>query len=288
MITFSYRRLNTARKAFQVLAVAFLVAVPILNWLGVHWLLGTLYSLSIGELDIADPAMALQTVLLTGTFWVPLLLAAAIPVLLALVFGRVFCSWICPYNTLIEWMDGLEKRVFRSRWLKKRRRPAEGNPRRAIYWTIFGGLLLATLLAGLPLLAWLSAPGILSSQLSQGILGMGLGLELVLVLGLLVLEVAIARRFWCKYACPVGATLALARAPWTLHVAHDDERCGCPRGAEACHIACPLGLQPRAAESLAPYCYNCGSCVAACEKTRRGALRFSFARESNPTRTEVR
>lgn len=287
-IRFSYRSLNRARQLFQVLALLFLVAVPVLNWLGVHWLLGTLYSLSIGALDIADPAMALQSILLTGSFYIPLLLAAALPVVLALAFGRVFCSWVCPYNSLMDWLDRAEGKLFRKRWLRGHRRDPGGNPRRAIYWAVFGALLLAMLVVGVPLLAYLSAPGILSSALSQGILGMGVGLELALVALLVVAELAIARRVWCKYACPVGATLSLARVPWTLHVAHDSERCTCPAGAAPCSIACPLGLVPREAGRLAPYCYNCGSCVAACEKTRRGALSFSFSRDENMKPVEVR
>lgn len=285
---FSYRTLNRTRQLFQLLAVVFLVAIPVLNWLGVHWLLGTLYSLSIGALDIADPAMAIQSVLLTGSVYVPLLLAAALPAVLALAFGRVFCSWVCPYNTLLDWLDRLESRVLRKRWVGKHRRDAGGNPRRVIYWTIFGALLVAALAMGLPVLAYLSAPGILSSQLSQGILGMGVGLELALVALLLAAEVAIARRLWCTYACPVGAALSLFRVPWTLHVAHDEARCTCPAGAAPCSVACPLGLVPREAGSLAPSCYNCGSCVAACEKSRRGALSFSFTRDNNRKPTEVR
>jgi ferredoxin-type protein NapH len=271
----SYRRLDRIRKGFQLFAVLFLVAVPVLNWMGVRWVVGTLYSISIGGLDIADPMMALQATLLTREVFVPLLLAAAIPVLLALVFGRVFCSWMCPFNTIQEWLDSARRRLFKSRWLKSRRRRAPRNPRPVVYWSIFAGLLAAALLAGLPLLAWLSAPGILSTQVSHAVFGMGLGMELALVAGLVVGEFALARRVWCKYACPVGATLSLCRTPWTLRVVRDAEKCQCKTGGEACQIVCPLGLTPLAG-GLAPSCFNCGSCIAACEKMRRGALSFGF------------
>jgi ferredoxin-type protein NapH len=271
----SYRNLDRIRKGFQVFAVLFLVAVPVLNWMGVHLVVGTLYAISIGALDIADPMMALQATLLTREVFIPLLLAAAIPVLLALVFGRVFCSWMCPFNTIQEWLDSAKERLFKRRWLKSRRRPARPNPRPALYWGIYAGLVAVTLLVGLPLMAWLSAPGILSSQISHAVFGMGVGLELALVGGLVVGEFALARRVWCKYACPVGATLSLCRTPWTLQVVRDAEKCTCKSGSEACQIVCPLGLTPLAG-GLAPSCYNCGSCIAACEKMRRGALSFGF------------
>lgn len=105
-------------------------------------------------------------------------------------------------------------------------------------------------------------------------------MEMALVAGLVVGELAIARRLWCKYACPVGATLSLFRSPKTMRVVRDAERCGCKPGAEACRVACPLGLVPLHT-GLAPYCYNCGSCIASCEKARQGALRFSFSTSDN-------
>jgi ferredoxin-type protein NapH len=271
----SYRNLDRIRKGFQLFTVLFLVAVPVLNWMGVRWVVGTLYSISIGALDIADPMMAVQATLLTREVYIPLLLAAAIPALLALVLGRVFCSWMCPFNTIQEWLDAAKRRLFKRRWLKARRRPREANPGPALYWGIYAGLLAMSLLVGLPILAWLSAPGLLSSQLSQAILGMGPGLELALVAGLVLGEFALARRVWCKYACPVGATLSLFRTPWTLRVVWDAEKCGCKVGAEACQVACSLGLTPLGG-GLAPSCFNCGSCLTTCEKTRNGALGFAF------------
>jgi ferredoxin-type protein NapH len=276
MTATGYRTLNRARRVAQVAMLAVLVAIPLLSAAGIHWLIGTLYALSIGPLDIADPAMALQTLLLTRSVYLPLLLAAALPVALALVLGRVFCSWLCPYNTLAEWADGLQRRFFRKRWARLRRRAPAANPRPAVYWGIFGGLLVLTLLAGLPLLAFLSAPGILSSQLSQAMLGAGVGLELALVGGVLAAEIAVARRFWCKYACPVGATLALCHTRWTLRIRREPAACACRVGGEACRAVCPLGLAPTAGE-VHPYCFNCGACLAACEKVRNHALTFAFA-----------
>jgi ferredoxin-type protein NapH len=273
-----YRRLNRWRGAFQLFVMIFLLAVPLLNLSGYHWVIGTLYSISFGRLDIADPALVLQTTLLTRSLYVPLLLAAVVPMLLAFVLGRVFCSWMCPFNTMAEWLDGAKRRLFRRWWLRGARRGPGGNPRPVTYWSIFAGLLLVVTLTGVPLLALISAPGILSSQLSQAILGLGIGLELALVGGILLSETVGGRRVWCKYICPSGALLSLCRTPRTLRVLNEPTRCSCPPGGEACRIICPLGLDPRAADAH-PYCFNCGSCMASCQKARRSALHFGFGRK---------
>jgi ferredoxin-type protein NapH len=269
----TYRTLDRLRRITQVAALLFVAAIPVLGVLGIHKLLGTLYSVSIGPVDIVDPALALQTVLLSRELYVPLLLAAAIPAALALVFGRVFCSWACPFNTLHDWAASVRRRVVR-------RRPAAGagvpaNPRPVLYWGIFAGLLALVLATGLPLFVWLSPPGILTSQFSHAVFGLGVGLELGLVAALLVAEVTLARRWWCKYACPVGATLSLFRTPRTLRVVRDAAACTCRPGGEACRVECPLELKPDLV-NIQPYCFNCGSCLRVCEKTKRSALRFSF------------
>lgn len=274
----SYHTVNRVREGVQLVALLFLLAVPVLNLLGVHAIVGTLYAISIGPLDIADPAMVLQTVLLTREVYVPLLLAAVVPVVLALLFGRVFCSWMCPYNTLLEWVDR-GRRFSKRGWLKAHQRTPAANPRPVWYWTIFAGLVAATVVVGLPLLGYLSAPGLLSSQAAQAILGLGVGLELALVGSLLAVEAVAGRRLWCTYGCPVGAMLAVFRTRWTLRLARDPSRCTCKTGAEPCHLACPLGLTPNRGD-VYPYCFNCGLCAAACEKTRKGALDLQIGRRA--------
>lgn len=159
----SYRKLHRLRSAVQVFSLLFLFAVPVLNLLGVHTILGTLYSLSVGGLDITDPLMALQTILLTEQIYLPLLLGVILPVLLAFVFGRVFCSWMCPQNTLSEWLDALLKRFWKEPWQQAHRRPIVKNPPPLVYWAVFAALLIATLLASFPLLSYFSLPGIISS-----------------------------------------------------------------------------------------------------------------------------
>lgn len=276
-----YHRLNTTRKAVQILSLLFLVAVPVLNWMGIYDILGTLYSISIGDLDIVDPAMALQTMLLTRDVYAPLLVAMLLPIGLALVFGRVFCSWMCPHNTISEWLDGLYRRLFKRRWRAAHVSREPVNPHPAITWGLLGGLMVLMMVLGIPLLSYLSMPGILTSQISQAILGMGVGLELGLVIVVLVIEFVLARRIWCTVLCPVGAVLSLFRTRYTLRVHHDTVRCECKHETEPCQYACPLNLAPRYAH-LYPNCFNCGICAATCEKLGRQALTLRWGASPVP------
>ncbi len=271
----TYRRLNRYRRWVQTLSLLLFVAVPVLNGYGIHAIVGTLYSISIGELDMADPVMVLQTILLTREIYLPLLLAAVVPVVIAWLFGRVFCSWVCPQNTLSEWSDALQQRFFPKRWKREHHFKFGRNPSAVWYWLIFAALLLITVILGLPLLSYVSAPGIITSFLSQAILGLGVGAEIVLVLAIFAIEAALFRRFWCKYACPVGAGLALFQGRRSLRVQFNTEMCDCKPGTAPCYAVCPLHLAPKDIETLYPYCFNCGLCVAFCENAGH-ALTFGF------------
>lgn len=279
----SYARLNKIRRLVQIFALLFLFIVPVLNLLGSHFILGSLYSISFGALDIVDPVMAFQTLVLSKILYGPLILACIIPIVLALIFGKVFCSWMCPYNTLLEWVEIIEIKYFKRwyRWTQRKRN--FGNPRRRVYWAVFILLVFITLIVGLPLLSYLSMPGIISTQIAQTIRGMDPGIELGLAVGLLGVESVVANRFWCKYICPVGAGLAVFRVPNTLHLSYDEATCDCGGSISPCEKTCPLGLSPKEA-GIYPSCYNCGECLKTCEKTGSGALGFAWTQSKLPKR----
>lgn len=153
-----------------------------------------------------------------------------------------------------------------------------------LYWSLFAALVLAALLFAFPLLSYLSLPGIISSSISQSILNMGFGIEIALVLLVLLSEIFLARRYWCKYVCPVGAMLAVFRWRRTMRLVYEETQCACHALTEPCHYVCPLQLSPKR-ENVYPYCCNCGLCTSACEKTGKAALTFGFKRAAPRTHT---
>lgn len=276
---FIYRNLAPLRRIVQITALLFIIAVPFLNRLGYKQIIGTYYSLSIGNLEVVDPAIMMQTVLLTKQFYIPLLLAAVVPILIAFFLGKVFCGWICPFNFLAEFTDRVRKKL-RPRTVRVR----NTNPFPYTYWLIFMSVFLILLVSGVPIVTHISMPGLLSAQLADLIFSGTLGLEILLVILILLLEIFTVPRFWCKYICPVGATLALFRSPHALKIKFTTSKCTCSAGNFLeCHSACPLHLDPRN-PGIYPYCFNCGACVDACRRNGQ-ALLFSFRDDEKATPT---
>ncbi|GAB4377348.1 MAG: hypothetical protein Kow0042_24950 [Calditrichia bacterium] len=266
---FLYHHLHRIRRFVQVFTLLGLVLIPILNKQDIHVSTGTLYSLSMGNLDMVDPALLLQTILLTGQIYFPLLLAAVVPLVIAFLLGKVFCSWVCPFNLLGEFAEKLRRKI-NPRSVKIR----NSNPRSLTYWLVFGAIILAVAVSGIPIVTLISLPGLLSAEISDWIGWGEVGIEGGIIVFIILIEIIVAPRFWCKYVCPVGATLALFRSSRTLKIYYNPQTCSCRPGYLPCNSACPIHLDPRQA-NIYPYCYNCGECVEVCREKGQ-ALQFTM------------
>ncbi len=73
---------------------------------------GTLWSMQLFGVDLTDPLAAVEMLATSKHVHWPLIASIAIPVALALLLGKVFCSWICPGYVLFE-ITGKLRRLLR-------------------------------------------------------------------------------------------------------------------------------------------------------------------------------
>lgn len=263
-------KIKIFRRITQILTILLIVAIPILNRKGVTILMGSLYSLAIDGVWITDPLSGFQVILSTLSAESTLLLSMLIPIAIAFIFGRVFCSWACPQNTISEIFDYLSERLSLKRLLKP-------SPRALPRYVVLAALLILVLLLAFPIANLISAPGIISVQVSKLIYEGVVGIETWLIAIIIVAEMLLIRRVWCNYICPVGSFLGLFRFNKTMKVSYrEDEEHVCGRCME-CVRACQLGLNPMEGK-IYPLCHNCGDCIAACEeiKSKNKPLSFKF------------
>lgn len=256
--------LTRARRATQAAVLLSFLLVPVANGLGMREVAGTLASLRLGPVDLTEPAAALAAALADprGAALGRLALGVLPAVLLAVVLGPVFCAWICPFGLLSELLDRLLpwRRRFRAGAARRDRvtRPA-----------VLAAALAVSAVLSFPLAAVLQGPRAVTVAFQEAVyLGAPSAFALALLGLLVVLEIVLPRRLFCRALCPAGTVAKLLRTPRALRVVHDARRCACLR--ERCVSSCPWGEDPR---RLGPLdgCTRCGACVEVCPS---GALRF--------------
>ena len=180
----------------------------------------------LGTLQIAIAAKALKmTVLITGL----------VMVVLTILLGRVFCSWMCPFGAIIDWLEQLIKRTHLKR-AEKAQNGAIINPK-AKYGVLIGTLVAAGV-AGRPMFCAICPIG--NTCRASGMQGVAFGIE-SLFIPLFAGLSFIKERFWCRYLCPVGAALALTDKISFLRVKLPAGNCvRCTR----CENSCPMNVKP--------------------------------------------
>jgi cytochrome c oxidase accessory protein FixG len=185
-----------------------------------------------------------------------------------LLFGRVWCGWLCPQTTLCDLADAIDARVAA---LVKSAQAAAALRQ-------FSYLLLALLVA-CNLVWYFIEPASFLTRLLSGELGAVAGITLCTVFLLVYLDLALVRRRFCKTICPYGRIQLLTMERGTLTLEFDPAlkdaciRCG------ACVKSCPMGIDIK--DGVQIECINCGRCLDACREVmeRRGGsglIRYSF------------
>ncbi len=184
-------------------------------------------------------------------------LAVGVPVLLALLAGRVFCGWLCPFGTLARTLGGILDRLHWPRFRVPGRRP--------VRWLVLVAALAAGVVGSHALL-YLSLPHLLIQQTvyRAWLLGGG-SVILGVLLGLLIAATLFGPTTYCATVCPTGALLAGLgwRRLVRLRIAQVQD---CGLHCTQCDRACWLQLHPTTGDP-GPDCDLCARCVGACPRS---------------------
>ncbi len=224
---------------------------------------GTLWSMRFAGIEISDPLAVAEMTASSGTVYIPFILSAVIPVMLTLILGRIFCSWICPANLMFEIANKLRS-ILKFAEIQTPEIEFSLNNKYLILGT---GLIVASIVSQ-PLLSFIYPPAVLSRMTHAVIFGTASAGMIILMLLLAGIEVFISPRWWCRTMCPGAALYALIGWPRLLRVRIAEHRCNkCGK----CEKVCEPGINP-VADSDGIECTNCGKCIKVCTES---ALKFS-------------
>ena len=196
-------------------------------------------------------------------------------VLLTLLFGRIYCSVICPmgvFQDLVIWIRRKGEKLFKKRKTKKFKYVCEHR------WVRYGVFVLSivSLFASGQMLIALIAPYSAYGRMVRSLVAMGsdtMTLPL-LITGLLTLVIICVcawmwGREYCNTICPVGTLLSFMSRFSMFRPQIDESKCiNCGKCGRGCKASCIDTKNHRIDYSR---CVDCFDCIDTCQE---GAIQF--------------
>ncbi len=248
-----------------------------------------------------DPLVG-GSAMLSGKVFLTVFWPAFIVLVLTLVLGRFFCGWVCPIGTALDYVHVLFRPITRRTNNHWKKYVASWRPLRYILlivvmltallgWPLVGYIdpfslwmrLWTTVLdpawytGSTAVVAhasqyptWLQGPvystyGFLANQyiIPFGASVFHLAAVTLGIVVLVILLEFVARRFWCRYLCPLGGLLGLA-GRWSLVRRLPVKNCAHCRAKENCGEFCRMGSFDSQGKLIPESCNLCMDCLASC------------------------
>jgi polyferredoxin len=172
---------------------------------------------------------------------------------LAILFGPVFCGWVCPLGTVQEWVAKWGRKLFKRGYNQFIPRRIDNILRYARY-IVLAWVLYVTATSGKLIFAdydpYFALFNFWSGEVAWtalAILGLTLGLSLFV------------ERPWCKYACPYGAVLGISNLFRAFQIRRVESTC---KADGACSVLCPMNIPVDSVKTVRDHqCISCLECT---------------------------
>lgn len=182
-------------------------------------------------------------------------------VLMSLVVGKSFCSWLCPVGFLSELIGDFGQKIF-----KKRIKLPKfiDYPLRSLKYLMLGFLFYSVffLMSTLAVKSFLDSPYNLVSDVKMYYFFADISRFSLIVIAVLFLLSIPVRNFWCRYLCPYGALLGLLNFLSPTKIKRNPVNC---IDCGLCNKACPSFIKVDKVKTvLSDECTSCFNCIDAC------------------------
>ena len=207
-------------------------------------------------------------------------------ILFTVVFGRIFCGWICPQTIFMEmvfrkieyWIDGDRGKQIR---LNKQSWNAEKIKKRGLKWFVF--FVISFLIANVFLAYLIGGDTVIEYITGNPFDNISTLISLTIFTSVFYFVFAWFREQVCIIACPYGRLQGVLLDNKTINVAYDYKRGEREEGrskfkknedrealgkgdcidCKQCVVVCPTGIDIRNGTQLE--CVNCTACIDECD-----------------------
>ncbi len=174
--------------------------------------------------------------------------------ILAVLFGPVFCGWVCPFGTIQEWTSKLGKKLFKRKFNRFVPRKVD-VVLRYLRYGVLAWVLYMTAITGKLVFADVDPYFALFNFWTSEVAIAGL-----VVLGVTLVAALFVERPWCKYACPYGAVLGLTNLFRVFKIKRNEPTCiACNKCSNRCPMNIPVSQQKVVRDHQCISCLECTS-----------------------------
>lgn len=180
-----------------------------------------------------------------------------IVLVLAVLFGPVFCGWVCPMGSVQEFIGKLGKKIFKKKYNRFIPVKVDKYLRYARYIVLIM-VVIQTARLGKIMFETLDPYYALFNFWSDEI-----AVSAFVVLGITLVGALFVERPWCKYACPYGAVLGIFNTFRLVKLSRNANTCiNCKR----CDNVCPMNITPSDDKNVINHqCISCLECTSEAE-----------------------
>ena len=215
---------------------------------------GMIWSIRLFDFQFTDPIAFFSFFLKTHQFEMGLFLGLTIPIAMVLLFGRVFCSFICPASILFYVISRMrrlsEKFLYFPNW----------QSNRYMAWGILAGGLITAMIAGHGIWSLLLPYVAFGQVIFQGIAFGALSLSLWALLFFCLADVLFGYQFTCRNICPTGRLLGWLGSLSFITITRNKNQC--LKECTSCSLICPYQVDPKKDQTRD--CALCGECLTIC------------------------
>lgn len=182
-------------------------------------------------------------------------------VLMSLVLGKSFCSWLCPIGFLSELLGDFGEKLFQRKIVLPK---ILDYPLRSLKYLLLGffvySIFFVMTIASVK--AFLDSPYNLVADIKMYYFFADISQFSLIVISILFLLSIIVRNFWCRYLCPYGALLGIASLLSPLKIKRNKVSC---IDCNLCTKACPSNIKVDKVKTVfSDECTSCLNCIDAC------------------------
>ncbi len=183
-----------------------------------------------------------------------------------IVFGRVFCSHLCPLGALQEWIRALGRKLGIRKDIELPK-SVDRYARYLKYVALVAIVYFSYAVGDLVFRAYdpFNALMHLGNEMDEKIAGYS-------ILALVLFASLFTKNWWCRYFCPLGAMLAIVRKISPFRIRRNERSCV---GCGECDRSCPAGLDVSVVSEVnSSDCISCLECVKTCPNSSLKAAVF--------------